>query len=43
MVVHTQITLNIQEFMIRPDGANSFEECMQIAFLTIQNLKKYLK
>ncbi|MEK9560834.1 MAG: phosphopyruvate hydratase [Pelagibacteraceae bacterium] len=40
---HANNSLNIQEFMIRPDGANSFEECMQIAFLTIQNLKKILE
>ena len=40
---HANNSLNIQEFMIRPDGANSFEECMQIAFLIIQNLKKILE
>ena len=40
---HANNSLNIQEFMIRPDGANSFEECMQVAFLTIQNLKKILE
>ena len=40
---HANNSLNIQEFMIRPDGAISFEECMQIAFLTIQNLKKILE
>ena len=40
---HANNSLNIQEFMIRPDGANSFEECMQIAFLTIQNLKNILE
>ena len=40
---HANNSLNIQEFMIRPDGANSFEDCMQIAFLTIQNLKKILE
>ncbi|MCI5054058.1 MAG: phosphopyruvate hydratase [Pelagibacteraceae bacterium] len=40
---HANNSLNIQEFMIRPDGADSFEECMQIAFLTIQNLKKILE
>ena len=33
-------SLQIQEFMIRPDGAKSFEECMQMSFLVIQNLKK---
>lgn len=40
---HANNSLNIQEFMIRPDGANSFSECMQMAFLTIQNLKKLLE
>ena len=40
---HANNSLNIQEFMIRPDGAKSFEECMQFAFLTIQNLKKKLE
>ncbi|MAK12533.1 MAG: phosphopyruvate hydratase [Candidatus Pelagibacter sp.] len=39
---HANNSLNIQEFMIRPDGANNFEECIQFAFLTIQNLKKIL-
>ena len=39
---HANNSLNIQEFMIRPDGAESFIECMQIGFLTIQNLKKNL-
>ena len=37
---HANNSLNIQEFMIRPDGAKSFSESMQFAFLTIQNLKK---
>ena len=40
---HANNSLNIQEFMIRPDGAKSFEECIQFAFLTIQNLKKKLE
>ncbi len=40
---HANNSLNIQEFMIRPDGANNFQECMQFAFLTIQNLKKNLE
>ncbi|MEK9742070.1 MAG: phosphopyruvate hydratase, partial [Pelagibacteraceae bacterium] len=40
---HANNSLNIQEFMIRPDGASSFEECMQMAFITIQNLKKKLE
>ncbi len=37
---HANNSLEIQEFMIRPDGANSFKECMQMSFLVIQNLKK---
>ena len=40
---HANNSLNIQEFMIRPYCAKSFEECMQFAFLTIQNLKKKLE
>ena len=40
---HANNSLEIQEFMIRPDGANSFKECMQMSFLVIQNLKKYLE
>jgi len=40
--VHANNSLQIQEFMIRPDGAKSFEECMQMSFLVIQNLKKIL-
>ena len=40
--VHANNSLNIQEFMIRPDGAQSFQECMRYGFLTIQNLKKIL-
>ncbi len=39
---HANNSLNIQEFMIRPDGAESFQQCMQFGFLTIQNLKKNL-
>ena len=37
---HANNSLNIQEFMIRPDGAESFQECMQFVFVIIQNLKK---
>ena len=37
---HANNSLEIQEFMIRPDGAKSFKECMQMSFLVIQNLKK---
>lgn len=40
---HANNSLNIQEFMIRPDGAKNFQECMQFAFLTIQHLKKNLE
>ena len=40
---HANNSLEIQEFMIRPDGAKTFKECMQISFLIIQNLKKYLE
>tara|TARA_B100001057_G_scaffold327637_1_gene327898 strand:+ start:219 stop:1037 length:819 start_codon:yes stop_codon:yes gene_type:complete len=40
--VHANNSLNIQEFMVRPDGAKSFQECMQFGFLIIQNLKKNL-
>tara|TARA_B100001057_G_scaffold434828_1_gene464747 strand:- start:88 stop:1302 length:1215 start_codon:yes stop_codon:yes gene_type:complete len=40
---HANNSLEIQEFMIRPDGANSFKECMQMSFLVIQNLKKNLE
>ena len=39
---HANNSLQIQEFMIRPDGAKSFKECMQMSFLVIQNLKKIL-
>ena len=37
---HANNSLEIQEFMIRPDGAKNFKECMQMSFLVIQNLKK---
>ncbi len=37
---HANNSLEIQEFMIRPDGAKSFKECLQMSFLVIQNLKK---
>ncbi len=40
---HANNSLEIQEFMIRPDGAKSFKECMQMSFLVIQNLKKDLE
>ena len=37
---HANNSLDIQEFMIRPDGAKNFEECIKFSFITIQNLKK---
>ena len=40
---HANNSLEIQEFMIRPDGAKSFKECMQMSFLVIQHLKKNLE
>ena len=40
---HANNSLEIQEFMIRPDGAKNFKECMQMSFLVIQNLKKSLE
>jgi len=40
---HANNSLEIQEFMIRPDGAKNFKECMQMCFLVIQNLKKNLE
>tara|TARA_B100001093_G_scaffold416745_1_gene407493 strand:+ start:8349 stop:9569 length:1221 start_codon:yes stop_codon:yes gene_type:complete len=40
---HANNSLEIQEFMIRPDGAKSFKECMQMSFLVIQSLKKNLE
>jgi len=40
---HANNSLEIQEFMIRPDGAKNFKECMQMSFLVIQNLKKKLE
>ena len=40
---HANNSLNIQEFMIRPDGAKSFQQCMHFAFLTTQNLKNNIK
>ncbi len=40
---HANNSLRIQEFMIRPDKANSFSEAMRICFLVIKNLNKILK
>ena len=41
--VHANNDLQIQEFMIRPDGAKSFTEATKMCFLVINNLKKILK
>ena len=41
--VHANNGLQIQEFMIRPDGAKSFSHAMKMCFLVINNLKKILK
>ena len=41
--VHANNSLEIQEFMIRPDGANSFKECMRMSYLVVQKLKKNLE
>ncbi len=40
---HANNGLRIQEFMIRPDRANSFTDAMRICFLVINNLKKIIK
>ena len=40
---HANNSLDIQEFMIRPDGAKNFEEFIKFFFIKIQNLKKNLK
>ncbi len=40
---HANNSLQIQEFMIRPDGAKSFKDCLRMSFLVIQNLKEELK
>jgi len=40
---HANNSLQIQEFMIRPDGAKSFYDCLRMSFLVIQNLKDELK
>ena len=41
--VHANNGLQIQEFMIRPDGAKSFTQAVKMCFLVINNLKKILK
>ena len=40
---HANNGLQIQEFMIRPDGAKSFAQAVKMCFLVINNLKKILK
>ncbi len=40
---HANNALQIQEFMIRPDGAKSFTQAIKMCFLVINNLKKILK
>ena len=40
---HANNGLRVQEFMIRPDKANSFSEALRICFIVIQNLKKIIK
>ena len=40
---HADNGLRIQEFMIRPDKANSFSEAMRICFVVINNLKDLIK
>jgi enolase len=40
---HANNSLQIQEFMIRPDGANSFKECMRMCYLVVQKLKMNLE
>ena len=40
---HANNGLQIQEFMIRPDGARSFTQAVKMCFLVITNLRKILK
>ncbi len=40
---HANNSLEIQEFMIRPDSAKNFKECMKFSFLVIQKLKQKLE
>ena len=40
--VHAKNNLDIQEFMIRPEKADSFSEAMRKSFIVIQNLKGML-
>jgi len=39
---HANNGLRIQEFMIRPDRANSFSESIRMCFIVINNLKKLI-
>ena len=41
--VHANNGLQIQEFMIRPDGAKSFTQAIKMTFLVINNLRTILK
>ena len=41
--VHANNGLQIQEFMIRPDGAKSFTQAIKMSFLVINNLRTILK
>ena len=40
---HANNGLQIQEFMIRPDKANSFTEAIRICFIVINNLRKLIQ
>jgi len=40
---HANNGLRIQEFMIRPDRAQSFSEAMRMSFIVIKNLSKLIK
>ena len=40
---HANNGLQIQEFMIRPDGAKTFTNAVKMCFLVINNLRKVLK
>ena len=39
---HANNSLEIQEFMIRPDGAKNFSDAVRMCYLVIQNLKKII-
>ena len=39
---HSNNSLRIQEFMIRPDKARSFKEALKMCFLVIQELKSLM-